>query len=309
MVGSCMIETEICGIKMRNPTMLAAGVLGTTAASLNWAARSGAGAVVTKSFGLEPNKGYANPTTAEVTGGFINAIGLSNPGVEVFKAELEKLDGSVPAVASIYGANPQEFSDIAAKIQGMVDMIELNVSCPHAAGGCGASIGQDPDFTAAVVKAVKNATDIPVSVKLTPNVTDITEVAVASQKAGCDALTLINSLGPGLRIDLETAQPILHNRFGGLSGPAIKPVALRCVHEVYEAVDLPLMGVGGIKDYKDMIEFLFAGATCVQIGTGIYYEGLEIFENICTGLHKFMVRKGYESVSEMVGRTHRLFND
>lgn len=300
-----MLETEICGIKMRNPTMLAAGVLGTTAASLNWAARSGAGAVVTKSFGLVPNKGYANPTTVEVTGGFINAIGLSNPGVDAFKGEIEKLDGSVPVVASIYGANPGEFSDIAAKIQGMVDMIELNVSCPHAAGGCGASVGQDPEFTAEVVKAVKKTIEKPISVKLTPNVTDIVEIAAASQKAGCDALTLINSLGPGLRIDLETARPILHNKFGGLSGPIIKPVALRCVYDVYEAVDVPLMGVGGIKDHKDVVEFLFAGATCVQIGTGIYYEGLEIFENICTGLQKFMTRKGYESVSELVGKTHQ----
>lgn len=284
--------------------MLAAGVMGSTAASLNWAARSGAGAVVTKSFSTEPNPGYANPTTVEVTGGFINAIGLSNPGVEAFKTELDKLERAVPAVASIYGANPEDFQRVASKIEGMVDMIELNVSCPHASSGCGSSIGQDPDVTYRIVKAVKKTVKTPVSVKLTPNVTDIVEIALASQKAGCDALTLINSVGPGMRIDLETAQPILHNKFGGLSGPAIKPIALRCVWDVYEAVNVPIMGVGGIRDYKDVVEFLFAGASCVQIGTAVYYEGLSIFRDICVGLERFMVRKGYKSVSEMVGLAH-----
>ncbi|MGO9386881.1 MAG: dihydroorotate dehydrogenase [Methanobacterium sp.] len=302
-----MLETEICGIKIRNPTMLAAGVLGTTAASLNWASKSGAGAVVTKSFSIEPSKGYPNPTTVEVTGGFINAVGLSNPGVEAFKLELKKLEGSVPVVASIYGSNPEEFGRLANKIEGIVDMIELNVSCPHAVGGCGASIGQDADLTAEIVKTVKNVIKTPISVKLTPNVTDIVEIAVASQKAGCDAFTLINSLGPGMRIDIETAHTILHNKFGGLSGPAIKPIALRCVYDVYEAVSVPLIGVGGIKDYMDVVEFIFAGASCVQIGTAIYYDGLKIFRDICTGLERFMNRKGYQSVTEMVGKTHRYY--
>lgn len=299
-----MLNTEICKIKMKNPIMLAAGIMGSTAASLNWAARSGAGAVVTKSFSMEANPGYANPTTVEVTGGFINAIGLSNPGVEAFKTELDKLEGLVPAVASIYGANPEEFRNVATKIEGMVDMIELNVSCPHASGGCGSSIGQDPDSTAQVVKVVKKAVKIPVIVKLTPNVTDIVEIAEACQKAGCDSLTLINSVGPGMRIDLESAQPILHNKFGGLSGPAIKPIALRCVYDVYEAVEVPIIGVGGIRDHKDAVEFLFAGASSVQIGTAVYYEGMDVFRKICVGLGKFMIRKGYDSVAEMVGKAH-----
>ena len=299
-----MLEVEICKVKMRNPTMLAAGVLGTTAASLNWAYRSGAGAVVTKSFSKESNKGYPNPTTVEVVGGFINAIGLSNPGADAMRKELKKLDESLPAIASIYGANPHDFKETAAKIEDLVDMIELNVSCPHAQGGCGSSMGQDPQITTEVVKAVKSAVKCPVSVKLTPNVTDIVEMAVASQKAGCDALTLINSLGPGMRIDIETGQPILHNKFGGLSGPVIKPVALRCVYEVYGAVKVPLIGVGGISDYLDVVEFLLAGATTVQIGTAVYYEGLDVFKNINTGLEKFMAKNGYESLEELVGKAH-----
>ncbi|MEN6292069.1 MAG: dihydroorotate dehydrogenase [Methanobacterium sp.] len=300
-----MLEVELCDIKMKNPTMLAAGVLGSTAASLNWAARSGAGAVVTKSFGLHPNKGYINPTTVEVTGGIINAIGLSNPGVDTFYGELEKIEKTTPTIASIYGASAEEFSQIAAKVENLVDIIELNVSCPHAQKGCGASIGADPKLTGEIVKAVKNAAEIPVIAKLTPNVTDIVEIALSAEKAGCDGLTLINSLGPGMKIDLDTANPILSNKFGGLSGPAIKPVALRCVFDVYDAVEIPVVGVGGISDYRDAIEFIFAGARCVQIGTSIMYKGLDIFKEITDGMKKFMYKKGYESIDEMVGIAHK----
>jgi dihydroorotate dehydrogenase (NAD+) catalytic subunit len=301
-----MLEVEICQMKMRNPTLLAAGVLGSTSSSLNWAANNGAGGVVTKSFGLEPNKGYPNPTTVEVEGGIINAIGLSNPGVKTFQGELKKLEGNVPQVASIYGATPEEFSQIASQVDNLVDALELNVSCPHAMEGCGASIGQDPDLTTQIVKEVKKSVKSPVIVKLTPNVTDIVEIARAAERGGADALTLINSLGPGMRIDLETARPVLANRFGGMSGPAIKPIALRCVYQVHQEVPLPIMGVGGIRDYRDVVEFLYAGATCVQIGTAIMYRGLEIFREINNGLLKFMEDKGYLKVEEMVGLSHEL---
>jgi len=284
--------------------MLAAGILGSTAASLNWAGRSGAGAVVTKSFGLEPNKGYSNPTTVEVTGGVINAIGLSNPGVHNFKLELEKLDGAVPAVASIYGANEHEFAEIAATVQDRVDAVELNVSCPHAMGGCGAAIGQDPNLTANIIRSVKKSVKIPVFVKLTPNVTDIVEIATSAEDAGADALTMINSLGPGMKIDIKTGKPILKNRFGGLSGPAVKPVAVRCVYDVFDSVKIPIIGVGGIRDYQDVLEFIYAGASCVQIGTSIMYEGLEIFETINMDLEGFMSEMGYSTIDEMVGIAH-----
>lgn len=300
-----MLEVEICNVKMKNPTMIAAGILGSTASSLNWAARNGAGAVVTKSFGLHPNKGYNNPTTVEVTGGVINAIGLSNPGVDVFIGELERIEKSVPTIASIYGSSKDEFSQIASKIETLVDAIELNVSCPHAQKGCGASIGEDPQFTGEIVNAVKKAVDIPVIVKLTPNVTDIVEIALSAEKAGCDALTLINSVGPGMKIDIETANPILSNKFGGLSGPAIKPIALRCVYDVYDSVEIPIIGVGGIADYRDAIEFIYAGANCIQIGTAIMYKGLSIFKEINDGIKKFMKKKEYESIDEMVGIAHK----
>ena len=300
-----MLEVEILNMKLKNPILLAAGVLGSTASSLNWAARNGAGGIVTKSFSLEQNKGYPNPTTIEVRGGIINAIGLSNPGVQAFKVELEKIDGKVPTIASLYGSSPEEFSLVAREVEDMVDALELNVSCPHAMTGCGASIGQDPDLTAEIVRKVKQTVQIPVIVKLTPNVTDIIEIAVAAANAGCDGLTLINSLGPGMCIDLETARPVLSNRFGGMSGPAIKPIALRCVYQVYEAVKIPIIGVGGIMDYADAVEFLYAGARCIQVGTAVMYQGLDVFQRIANGMAVFMKDKEFHSVDEMVGLAHQ----
>ncbi len=294
-----MLEVEILNMKLKNPVMLAAGVLGSTASSLNWAARNGAGGVVTKSFSLEQNKGYPNPTTVEVRGGIINAIGLSNPGVEAFKVELERIDKKVPTVASLYGSSAEEFSLVARAVEDMVNALELNVSCPHAMTGCGASIGQDPDLTAEIVRKVKQTVKIPVIVKLTPNVTDIVEIAMAAEKAGGDGLTLINS------IDLETARPVLSNRFGGMSGPAIKPIALRCVYQVYESVKVPIIGVGGIMDYADVVEFLYAGAHCVQVGTAVMYQGLEVFSRIANGLESFMRDKEFKGVEEMVGLAHQ----
>lgn len=299
-----MLETSICNIELRNPTILAAGVMGSMASSLNRIYRGGAGAVVTKSFSLNPNPGYRNPTTVEVTGGVINAIGLSNPGVEAFREELKLVDEEVPLIASVYGASPEEFASAAASVEEYADMIELNVSCPHAMAGCGAAIGQDPELTFRVVSAVKDAVDVPVSTKLTPNVTDIVEIARSAEEAGSDALTLINSLGPGMKIDIKTARPILSNAFGGMSGPAIKPVAVRCVYDVYRSVDIPIMGVGGVRDFQDAVEFLFAGARAVQVGTAIMYDGPEVFMKICRGLEAFMMAEGFSSVDEMVGLAH-----
>ncbi len=299
-----MMEIELCGVKMKNPTMLAAGVMGSTAASLNWVSRCGAGAVVTKSFSKMPNKGYKNPTTVDVDGGIINAIGLSSPGVETFKKELGLLNDDVPRVASIYGATPEEFSQIAMEIENLVDLVELNVSCPHAMSGCGVAIGQDKELTFDVVKSVKDTVSVPVIVKLTPNVTDLTEIALSAEEAGCDGLTLINSLGPGMRIDSETGRPILSNTFGGMSGPAIKPIALRCVFQTYAVTDVPLLGVGGISNARDVVEFLYAGASAVQVGTAIMEKGPEIFAEICTGLEKFMIEHEFDSISDMVGLAH-----
>lgn len=300
-----MLRTNVCGVEFRNPLMLAAGVMGSNASSMNWILKSGAAGVVSKSFSLEPNPGYANPTTVGVECGIINAIGLSNPGAENFKEELKRIDrkGNV-SIASIYGATPEEFSKLVLKIEDYVDMIELNISCPHAMEGYGASIGQDANLTHKIVSAAKDSANKPVIAKLTPNVTDIVEIAMVAQDAGADGLTLINSLGPGMKINIDVARPVLSNKFGGMSGKAIKPIALRNVYTVYDNVDIPIIGVGGISNFEDVVEFLFAGARAVQIGTSIMDEGVEVFGKINKDLEEFMNKKGYESIDEMIGLAH-----
>lgn len=302
-----MLECEICNVKLKNPLMLAAGIMGSNASSLNWILRSGAGAVISKSFSKDANPGYHNPTTVEVTGGILNAIGLSSPGVEVFKDELKQVEPSTnqASIASIYGATPEEFSYVAAEVEDLVNMIELNVSCPHAMEGYGASIGEDSVLTSKVVSAVCESVDIPVIVKLTPNVTDISVIAKSAEEAGADCISLINSLGPGMKIDIVTGKPILKNKFGGMSGPAIKPIAVKCVYDVYEAVNIPVIGVGGISNYEDVVEFLYAGASAVQIGTSIMNEGVEIFSNISKDLEVFMDKHNFNSIAEMVGYGHK----
>ena len=301
-----MLKTKLCGIDLENPLMLAAGILGSHASSLNWVLDSGAGAVVCKSFSKDANEGYNNPTTVEVEGGIINAVGLSSPGVDVFKEELELVDRKKGvSIASIYGATADDFSYVSSEIVDLVDMIELNVSCPHAMSGCGSAIGQDPLLTKKIVQSVKEEVDIPVLAKLTPNVTDIKEIAIAAQDGGADGITLINSLGPGMKIDIATGNPILSNKFGGMSGPAVKPIAIRCVYDVYSVTDIPIIGVGGIRNYADVVEFLYAGASAVQIGTSIIYEGPEIFNDINRKLAEFIEDSQFNNVEEMVGFAHK----
>lgn len=300
-----MLRTNVCGVEFKNPLMLAAGVMGSNASSMNWIINSGAAGVVSKSFSLEPNPGYVNPTTVGVDGGIINAIGLSNPGVDNFKEELKRIDrDDAISIASIYGATPEEFSKLVLEIENYVDMIELNISCPHAMEGYGASIGQDASLTHKIVSSAKNVANKPIIAKLTPNVTDIVEIAKSAEDAGADALTLINSLGPGMKINIDVAKPVLSNKFGGMSGKAIKPIAIRNVYSVYENVEIPIIGVGGISNFEDVVEFLFAGAKAVQIGTAIMDEGVEIFGNINKDLEEFMSKNNYVSIGEMVGLAH-----
>ena len=300
-----MLKTNICGVDFENPLILAAGIMGSNASSMNWVLKSGAGGVVSKSFSLNPNPGYVNPTTVGVYGGVINAIGLSNPGVESFKEELKKVnrEGNV-LIASIYGATPDEFESLVLEIESIADMIELNISCPHAMEGYGASIGQSCDLTHKIVSAAAGASKIPVIAKLTPNVTDITEIAKTCEDAGADCLSLINTLGPGMKINIDAAKPVLSNKFGGMSGRAIKPIAISNVYSVYEAVDIPLIGVGGVYSFEDVVEFIYAGSRAVQIGTAIMDEGVEVFGKINTDLEKFMETKGFTTIDEMVGLAH-----
>jgi len=304
---SNQLAVEIAGLKLSNPTMLAAGILGLSGASLREAIKNGAGAVVTKSVGLKPRAGYANPAVVQVNCGLLNAIGLPNPGAKDFAEEVKELkkDGiGAPIITSVFGFSSEEFAKAASILaRAGADAVELNVSCPHVEK-TGSEIGQSPTLVAEVVKQVKSAIDKPVIVKLTPNVADIVEVAEAGVKAGADAVAAVNTVR-AMAIDIETAQPILANKIGGLSGSAIKPIAVRCVYEIYEAVNVPIIGCGGITDWQDAVEFMLAGASAVQIGTAIASEGLGVFKTMAKGIGSYLGRNDVRSVKDIVGLSHR----
>ncbi|NWG09271.1 MAG: dihydroorotate dehydrogenase [Nitrososphaerales archaeon] len=298
------LSVEISGFRMKNPLMLASGVLGISIGSLRRVHEAGAGAVVTKSIGYEPRVGYDNPTLVEVHGGYLNAIGLSNPGVKEFCKELSrsKID-DLPLVVSLFGAEPSEFKDMVSMLDGLkIKAYELNLSCPHVKG-FGVEVGQDSRAIREIVEAVKEESGKTLFVKLSPNVTDMVKIAKVAEDAGADALTLINTIR-AMSIDTETFRPILANKVGGLSGPAIKPIAIRCVYEVSKAVKIPIIGCGGVVDWQDAIEFFLAGAQAVQLGTVIAYRGPDIFEEIKRGIRNYLITKGRKSVREIVGLAH-----
>ncbi|WP_135605004.1 dihydroorotate dehydrogenase [Methanococcoides sp. NM1] len=295
---------KITGIEFRNPTILASGIMGTTGASLVRMANSGAGAVVTKSIGPEPKTGHPNPSMVKLDCGFLNAMGLPNPSYADFNNEIKiaKEGADVPVIASIFGGNAEEFVRVAEGLaEAKPDAFELNVSCPHAEG-YGATIGTDSCIVEAITAAVCDAVDVPVWVKLTPNVTDIRSIGKAAENGGADAVVAINTLR-GMAIDINSGYPILGNRFGGLSGPAVKPVAIKCVYDLYETLEIPVIGVGGVSSWENAVEMIMAGASAVQIGSAVH-EGVEVFGNIATGIEQFLQDNGYAGVEDITGLAH-----
>lgn len=263
------------------------------------------GAVVTKTVTLRPRAGSAQPRTAETPAGMLNAIGLQNPGVAALIRDLAPkwARWRVPVVVSILGATVDEYGRLAERLEGTpnVSGIEVNISSPNARRG-GMEFGQDPETAAAVTEAVVQHTTLPVIVKLTPNVTDITSIADAVVEAGADALCVINTL-QAMAIDSESRRPVIASTFAGLSGPAIKPVALRMVYQVAAAVDVPIVGCGGITTGKDAVEFLLAGATAVQVGTATFVNPSAPMD-VLEGLRDFMAEHGIDDVNELIGAAH-----
>lgn len=295
------LSINLTGLALENPTILAAGVLGTTGSSLKRMANSGAGAVVTKSIGIEPNPGHRNPTMFKLECGFLNAMGLPNPSCKEFRDELcIAKEGGVPVIASVFGAHPDEFSQIIAGLDG-ADAYELNVSCPHA-GGYGTAVGTDPVLVEEITRAAKHAANVPVWVKLTPNVTDIVGIGEAAQNGGADAVVAINTLR-GMAIDIHSGYPILGNRFGGLSGPAIHPVAVKCVYDLYQVLEIPVIGVGGIANYQDAVEMMMAGARAVQIGSAVY-DSINVFNEVTDGLTRYLADNNIV-LEDIIGLAHR----
>ncbi len=298
------LRTEIAGVRLRNPTMLASGFLDETGGSLIRVYRAGAGAVVTKSIGPEPREGYANPTVVEVDGGLLNAVGLPNPGIEAFRAELEEaLAAKALVIGSVYGKDAAEYAKVAVLMADAgVAAIEMNLSCPHAKG-LGTEIAQSEEAVREFTHAVKDAVDVPVFPKLSPNVADIASFAVAAERGGADAIVAINTV-KAMAIAPELRTPILANRFGGLSGPAIRPIGVRAVYDIYEKVNIPVIGVGGVDSGHAALEYLMAGAAAVQIGTALVGQGLGVFERVTKEMGSLLEDIGFHAASEAVGVAH-----
>lgn len=299
------LSVSLPGLRLANPTMLASGIVGISLPLLRRALRAGAGAVVSKSIGLEPREGYKNPTVVETECGYVNAIGLSNPGVDEFLRELSSSDiGDLPLVASIFGGAAEDFERLATRMEGCgAKALELNLSCPHVKG-VGVEIAHDPNAVYEIVRAVKGVSSLPVFAKLSPLVTALVDVAKAAERAGADAITAVNT-APAMVIDVDSGRPVLSNRVGGLSGPALKPIAVRCVYEVSRSVAVPVIGCGGIVTWRDTVEFLLAGARAVQIGSAVARRGLRVFREVADGVREYLASKGFRSVGEIVGLSHR----
>lgn len=300
-----ILDTELCGLTLGNPTILASGIMGSAGSSLKRVAlEGGAGAVVTKSIGREPRSGHKNPSAIFGGGGILNAIGLSNPGYENFAEEIPPAkEGGVPVIGSIFGFSTGEFIEVAEGMEKAgCDALELNLSCPHVKKA-GAFYGTNPALAAEVVLAVKGAVKIPVIPKLTANVTDIVEVARACEEAGADAITAINTL-KAMAIDIEMARPILGNKVGGLSGGSIKAVGVRSVYDIAEELKIPIIGCGGIQSGADAIEYMMAGASAVQIGTAVVTRGMDVFATVAKDMEAFLKDHGHSSIKDVIGAAH-----
>ena len=262
---------------------------------------SDAGAVVTKSIGLKPREGYPNPTVIELEHGILNAIGLSNPGIDNFEEEIKALQKSkIPVIGSIFGSTTREFMKVADKMEKYgANALELNMSCPHAKG-YGLEIGSRPELVKKITFNVKKTVEIPVFVKISPNLTDIVKIAKSAEKGNADAIVAINTV-KAMKIDINLEKPVLSNKIGGYSGKAIKPIGVRCVYEISRNINIPVIGVGGITTGEDAIEYFMAGATAVQIGSGIYYRELDVFKKINTEIKNWMKNNGYKKLSEIIG--------
>ena len=300
------MEIDLCGIKLRNPTILASGILGVSKASLANVARQGAGAVTIKSITKEPRTGHKNPIIITFEAGMLNAVGYSNPGLEEAKKEFSDLkDVPAPVIASIVAKDAEEYGFMVENfLTDEFAAVEIPLSCPHTPGFGTLAGHSTPEATFDITKAVKNKTKLPVFVKISPNVPAIGELAKAAEKAGADAITAVNTAGPGMVIDIKSAKPILSFKCGGVSGPALRPIAVRCVYDVYEAVKIPIIGTGGISNGRDAIEMIMAGATAVGIGSAIYYRGVDVFSKVSKEIEEFMKENNYKNIKEMIGAAH-----
>ena len=288
-------------LTLKNPVMTASGTFGYGYEYHRYYDISQLGAVVVKGIRMEPSPGNPTPRVAEVTGGMLNAIGLQNPGIDLFIDRdipfLKKYDTKI--IVNVCGHTTEEYIDVVERLSDQpVDLLEINISCPNVKEG-GIAFGQNPKAAETITRAVKKYAKQPVIMKLSPNVTDITEMARAVEAGGADAVSLINTL-TGMKIDINRKQFVLANKTGGVSGPVVKPIAVRMVYQVANTVKIPIIGMGGISTWEDAVEFLLAGASAVSVGTANFYNP-KATEEIADGIAAYMDRNGYAAVPEMVG--------
>ncbi len=292
------LDVSIGKLRLKNPLILASGILGSYSSSLNIISKY-AGAVVTKSVSFEKREGYKNPVVINWKHGLLNAVGLANMSAKDFSNELKKFNKACPLIVSIYGYSAEDISNLTALFP-MADAFEINLSCPHVKG-LGADIAEDQELVKDILAETKKKTRKPVFAKI-PYSKNIIELGKIAEECKIDGVVAINTI-KGLRIDIKSRKPVLSNIFGGVSGEAIKPMALKCVWDLYEEIKIPIIGVGGITTYEDVIEFILAGASAVQIGSAFFYS-YKIIKSIKESLESFT--RVYGPISELIGAAHRV---
>jgi len=296
------LKTEFLGIAITSPLVLPAGVMGMAFSGFNISNENGAGIVTSKSLTLEPRMGHKGPVVAEFEGGFLNCMGLCNPGIVDGLGEIDqfKKHSDIPVIASVFATNTEDFLKLTKHVnKSEADFLELNLSCPNVFDEFGIPLAASQEEVYNIVKDVKQISTLPVIAKLSPNVYDIVSIAKAAESAGADALCMINTVGPGMLIDTKMIKPVLFNKFGGLSGPCIKPIALKLIYQTYSAVNIPIIGMGGVTYGEDAIEMLMAGATVIGVGTAVHYRGIEVFNKINREILEFMDENNYKNLCDI----------
>lgn len=302
------LETKFLGVNFKNPIVTSSGCFGFGLEYIDYFDPNVLGGIVVKGLTMEPRDGNYGTRIAETPGGMLNCVGLENPGIDYFEThilkDMKEAGITTNIIANINGKTVEEYIEIAKRAEQIkeVDIIELNISCPNVKDG-GMAFGANPEVAGRVTREVRKVTTKPLVVKLSPNVTDIAYIAKVVEENGADAVSLINTL-LGMAIDLKTKKPLLGNTFGGFSGPAVKPVALRMVYQVYQAVNIPIVGMGGISSTEDALEFIMAGASMVSLGTGIFFNPVLPVE-VAEGLQKYCEENNIENINELVGIAHR----
>ena len=297
-------EVDLCGVKLKNPVMTASGTFGSGAEYSEFVDLNKLGAVVTKGVANVPWPGNPTPRIAEVYGGMLNAVGLQNPGIDLFcERDIPFLrQYQTKIIVNVCGHSTEEYIDVVERLADEdIDLMEINISCPNVKEG-GIAFGQDPKAVETITSELKKRAKQPIIMKLSPNVTDITEMARAAEAGGADGLSMINTL-TGMKIDIHRQKFVLANKTGGMSGPAIHPIAVRMVYQSANAVKIPIIGMGGIMKPEDAIEFILAGATAVSVGTASFTNP-RITEEIVTGIEDYMMKYGVTNIKDLVGAVH-----